>query len=518
MRILRASEKKSPRVSLILLDWSVRESFHLLSYLENQTVPQDQFEVILIEYYDRVSNALVPYRNQLDTYVLLEMPKSCCYHKHVMYNVGIALAKGEIVVICDSDSMAKPTFIQSIIEAFEQDSQIVLHIDQFRNELKEYYPFNWPLFEQVLGEGARNNAGGKTLGLVATGDFIHKRNYGACFCALRKDLLAICGADEHIDYAGHICGPYEMTFRLVNAGKAVRWHEEEFLYHTWHPGTDGVANYFGPEDGLGVSSTAINLMHTGQILPHVANPLLVTMGKTGEKCSLQELKETVITSQIFRETEFEFLKSKRKVRTIAEKTYLRFCSLGVIYQRENGKIIPLVQKNLKSDLPSNIFRFIYLVLKKISILIKDRWIKRLYSSIVLSIRELIEQSAYLVKVMFKKVGKFLRWNWKTHAKIFVLETVGDLSVRGMFNFARIDRDCIVVCSQASWSTYEKIYQLTGKAFKVRWVQYPQTETEWGALVAAVRETRCLMVHRGEFIETVSRIPQETRRQSSIFSI
>jgi hypothetical protein len=34
--------------------------------------------------------------------------------------------------------------------------------------------------------------------------------------ARRRGLLAIGGADEHIDYLGYMCGPYELTFRLMN--------------------------------------------------------------------------------------------------------------------------------------------------------------------------------------------------------------------------------------------------------------------------------------------------------------
>ena len=55
MRFLKHSGRKQPRVSLILLDWGVRESFHLLHYLKMQTVPREDFEVIVIEYHDHVS-------------------------------------------------------------------------------------------------------------------------------------------------------------------------------------------------------------------------------------------------------------------------------------------------------------------------------------------------------------------------------------------------------------------------------------------------------------------------------
>ena len=49
---------RPPRVSLILLDWSCRESFHIFDYLARQDVPRDWFEVVWIEYYDRAGRLL----------------------------------------------------------------------------------------------------------------------------------------------------------------------------------------------------------------------------------------------------------------------------------------------------------------------------------------------------------------------------------------------------------------------------------------------------------------------------
>ena len=274
MKLIKQSRCSRPRVSLILLDWSVRESFHLLHYLARQDVPRDDFEVLVIEYYSRVSDAVQKFEDQVDTWLLLEMPEDCYYHKHVMYNAGIALARGTICVICDSDAMVKPGFMRVITEAFEREPELVLHLDQFRNNRRDFYPFNFPTFEQVAGEGCINNAGGRTAGVIDTADPIHTRNYGACMCARRSDLIAIGGADEHLDFVGHICGPYDMTFRLVNNGKRELWHPTEFLYHTWHPGQAGVDNYLGPHDGRHVSTTALAALASRRVPPLLENPAI----------------------------------------------------------------------------------------------------------------------------------------------------------------------------------------------------------------------------------------------------
>lgn len=274
MRFLRRSARAAPQVSLILLDWSVRESFHLLHYLAQQDVPRERFEVLVVEYYARESEAIRQRQDQVDTWLLLEMPESCYYHKHLMYNAGIVLARGAICVICDSDAIVGPGFVRAIVDAFAREPGLVLHLDQFRNNRRDFYPFNFPSIGQVLGQGCINNAGGRTAGVADEEDPLHSRNYGACMCARRTDLIEIGGADEHVDFAGHICGPYDMTFRLVNAGRRERWHQSEFMYHTWHPGQAGVDNYLGPHDGRHVSTTALAALTSGRVRPLLENPAI----------------------------------------------------------------------------------------------------------------------------------------------------------------------------------------------------------------------------------------------------
>ena len=270
----------SPKLSIILLDWSCRESFHIFDYLSNQTEPREQYEVIWIEYYRRHSPeiearlkkckelGMAPF---LDKWIIMEMPDNTYYHKHLMYNIGIIVSEGHIITFMDSDAILKPSFIRSIMESFNKDSNVILHMDQVRNVNKKFYPFNHPSIKQVANEDYSNLLNGKPKGLIDKSAPLHLRNYGACMSAKRDDLISIGGADEHTDYLGHICGPYEMTFRLVNAGQKEIWHQDEWLYHTWHPGQSGDNNYVGPHDGRFMSQTALSIRKTGRVLPLVEN-------------------------------------------------------------------------------------------------------------------------------------------------------------------------------------------------------------------------------------------------------
>jgi hypothetical protein len=279
----QSKNNSTPKLSIVLIDWSCRESFHTLDYLSKQTVERQNFEIIWIEYYDkrpreidlaiRKSRLFVTHP-PVDKWIVLDMPRKQYYHKHLMYNVGIIASAGEIVTICDSDAMVAETFVSSIINSFEKDRGIVLHMDQVRNREKSFYPFNYPSFEEVMTTGRTNLVGGKPAGLSEMNDSLHTRNYGACMSALRDDLLAIGGADEHVDYLGYVCGPYDMTWRLVNMGRTEVWLDNEWTYHVWHPGQLGAGNYFGPHDGLHVSTTALTARQTGRVLPLVENPAI----------------------------------------------------------------------------------------------------------------------------------------------------------------------------------------------------------------------------------------------------
>jgi hypothetical protein len=270
----------TPKVSFVLLDWSCRESFHFIDYLARQDIPRDRYEVIWIEYFDRHADGLSQQiqrshergeSSPIDTYAILNAPHDAYYHKHLMYNVGILLAHGETVCFCDSDTMVRPGFVDSIVGEFAANPDIVLHHDEIRNHSQEFHPFRHPTFADVIGPGCTNWLDGRTTGLWDEVDPLHTRNYGACMTARRDDLIAIGGADMHIDYLGHICGPYEMTFRLRNLGREEVWNQNELLYHVWHPGQAGDGNYCGPHDGQNMSTTALEALQSSRIQPLVEN-------------------------------------------------------------------------------------------------------------------------------------------------------------------------------------------------------------------------------------------------------
>jgi hypothetical protein len=279
-QLLYRHTRPKRRISVLLIDWGVRESFHSLHYLNRQTVDRDQYELIWLEFYNHKPQALLdlvagsdPHSPVLDQWLVLGYPKDYIFHKHRLYNAGILAASGDICVICDSDAIFRPTFIQSLLDAFARWPNDVIHLDEVRNTSRDFYPFNHPSIDEILGPGCINWRGTTSFGLDDSPDMIHHANYGACMAARRRDLLVIGGADEHLDYLGYVCGPYELTFRLGNYGRDEHWLRDEYLYHTWHPNQYGFnTDYQGPHDGAHMALLALDARATFRTRPCLANP------------------------------------------------------------------------------------------------------------------------------------------------------------------------------------------------------------------------------------------------------
>jgi hypothetical protein len=267
------------KVSVILIDWGVRESFHAVEYLNRQTAARADYELIWVEFYRRKPQPLEKLAEDgaLDRWIVLGYPDDTIYHKHRVYNVGLLAASGDVCVICDSDAIFRPTFIDNVVRAFEETAYAVVHIDEVRNVDQQFYPFNYPSLDEVHGPGCINWFETTTRGLYTEEDRLHRANYGACMAARRSDLLSVGGSDEHIDYLGFCCGPYEMTFRLQNRGRRERWLTSEYLYHTWHPNqTSWNTDYQAPHDGRFLPLRSLHARATGRVRPYQQNPAIGT--------------------------------------------------------------------------------------------------------------------------------------------------------------------------------------------------------------------------------------------------
>jgi glycosyltransferase involved in cell wall biosynthesis len=261
----RSDRSDPPLVSVILLDWSCRQRFHALDWLTNQTVPREQYELIWVELFDRVVPKAIE-----DADVLITCRQKRSYHKHKGYNTGLLESRGQVITVCDSDAVFPPTFIESIVKNFRLGSsepeQLVLMHHEWRTDAE--YPDH-------------------LASLDAVSAFVWKElwpNVGACMSVRKIDAIRFGGFDEHSSYKGFICGPYDLAWRLVNAGLPEVWHNPDVaLWHFAHP-----APYFHPRQfsfnnlrrWFEVTYphceyhalTAVEGFSTGRVLPLQENP------------------------------------------------------------------------------------------------------------------------------------------------------------------------------------------------------------------------------------------------------
>ncbi|HBH78498.1 MAG TPA: hypothetical protein DDY39_01620, partial [Nitrospira sp.] len=168
----------SPRLSIILLDWSCRERFTTLDWLLHQDVPKDQYELIWVEVYDRVVDEVLKKAD-----VVLTCNQQGIYHKHMGYNTGLLHARGELICVCDSDAVFPPDFVRSVFRSFQMEGeraavpQVLMHYE-WRTSL--LYPEDLTDTETL-----KDQARWKWWPLIV--------NEGACMTVRRADAIRFGG-------------------------------------------------------------------------------------------------------------------------------------------------------------------------------------------------------------------------------------------------------------------------------------------------------------------------------------
>ncbi len=253
----------APKVSVILLDWSVRKRFDSLDWLSKQNIPRNQYELIWVETYHRVIPEVMEKAD-----VIITCGQKGLYHKHVGLNAGILHARGQIVTNCDSDAVYPPNFIESIIHMFypkktiEPQSLILMHYEWRTHET---YPESLSDIKDLSNYSWKG-------GLWP--------NVGACMSVRKIDAIRYGGWDEHNSYRGYMAGA-DLTWRLINAGLPEIWHDQSVaLWHFAHPQPNTVGADFSLKRWFEIAYphvdlmplTAVEAFSSGRILPLQENP------------------------------------------------------------------------------------------------------------------------------------------------------------------------------------------------------------------------------------------------------
>lgn len=206
------------KLSVIMFDGGFREKFHMVDYLNRQTLPKDECELIWVEYYGEIKDELKQKPNL--KIITLNNSKNTSEHSSYCFNEGIRLSRGEVLVIIDADQAVEPTFLETIKKEHEKCDDLVMYMQRWDESEEDHHPEKSYDIEY----------------LKSVCRFTNAFNYGGCLTVRKKWLLKINGYDCDPLFRGLHATGKDCYTRLKNLGLHVKWHPTERLYHPWHPG------------------------------------------------------------------------------------------------------------------------------------------------------------------------------------------------------------------------------------------------------------------------------------------
>jgi len=207
-----------PLLTVLMVDGSFREHFHSLDYFCNQTISKNQFELIWVEFYNKVKNDLINKINHYNNARIIKLNKSGLYHSSFCFNAGIEASRGEIVIIADADVIVEKNFIETVYKEHLKDNKLAMYV----------YRYDEPshLHKNVIDIDHL-----KTICKLT-----NTNNYGGCLTVRKKWLCKINGYEQHSVFSsGFHANGYDIYTRLKTLGLKILWHPELKLYHSWHP-------------------------------------------------------------------------------------------------------------------------------------------------------------------------------------------------------------------------------------------------------------------------------------------
>lgn len=203
-----------PVISVVMVDGGFRESFHALDYLGRQTLPDENYEILWVDYTDRVAPEVAA-RDDVRTFCLDRSDEP--QRLGMAYNKGILEARGEILVIPDGDIACDAELLEMVRREHEDCDDLVLYVlrlDQPEHHAREDQDMDY---------------------LKDTCSIKHTYNFGGCTTVRRRWMLEMNGYEQLPFFAGYHYLGGDNYIRFKNRGLKVKWHPELRVYHPWHP-------------------------------------------------------------------------------------------------------------------------------------------------------------------------------------------------------------------------------------------------------------------------------------------
>ncbi len=207
-----------PKISVIMVDGSFRQSYHAVDFFCRQTIPTDDFELIWVEFYDRVSSELAEKLSRYPNARILTLNKEGMYHSSYCFNAGIMESRAELVFIPDADVVVEEHFLEQALNEHKANEKLVMYFCRAEEpKRKRKSPVDLDHLKKVCV-------------------FTNPSNYGGCISVKKNWFLEINGYEQHpIFGSGFHANGLDVYTRFRILGLDIIWHPALFLYHPWHP-------------------------------------------------------------------------------------------------------------------------------------------------------------------------------------------------------------------------------------------------------------------------------------------
>jgi hypothetical protein len=221
---------KRPKISVVMVDGAFRERYDAIDFMARQDMPADDFELIWVEYYGRISSDLQKRIDARPGFKAISLGHTGTYHASYCFNRGITEARGGLVVIPDADVIAEPGFLSTVWQDHQQSQDLACYYHRY-NEPQDKHE------ETISLEHLRS-----------TCELTNPSNHGACLSLRRKWLTRINGYEQSPIFAtGFHANDKDVYARLCNLGLMVRWNPAVRLYHPWHEMTGEITPHYTPQ-------------------------------------------------------------------------------------------------------------------------------------------------------------------------------------------------------------------------------------------------------------------------------
>jgi len=206
---------KGIKISIIIWDANVRESFHVINFFAKQDFPAEEFELIWVDFYR--SNKQVKACIDAHPYfrlLTLNNPENKPWHLGVCMNQGVAASRGDLLILPDGDIVVEPDLLSYVWAQHQNRDDLILYFRRYD--------------EPVIASCAESKSNIKHLEKYSLMN--NPTNYAGCYSLLKK-------YETHPVFSGSGMQGKEMYYRLRNAGFSVKWDRDKKIYHPWHPNT-----------------------------------------------------------------------------------------------------------------------------------------------------------------------------------------------------------------------------------------------------------------------------------------